>query len=789
MQETPRIIGRRDNLHVDGKIDHDDPLDDQAIWYLNGIIGVAGPDDELARAVLATMGEDGPATLAAALFETSGRSFPHDDAGGLCSAIVDYLIAPPAAQAPPEITDAPLQADDQARSAGVASGVDAMYKARHERQRAKAVVNRALRKAFWDTHAGRELRTPLAVAEARVARIFNLSEAEIGALSYIYTSSQRSELSAYLDNLPLQAYHACMAAAIGVPQTELKRMLGQTGRLVAMGFVRPDFLPPPHFALGSDIVSLYHDPESSPYYARPLEDFVRESDCQLFPLETYPVAPISRELVSAFLAGSGGHVLVHGEPGTGKTSFVVSAIMACGRPAFVLRLVDHPEERYPDYIKLKMAAYLCAGTGAILVVDESDSLINTASQKPGDAQVTKAWLTEFMDASGTPVVWIANDIEGVHEAVRRRFIYSLRFKGQTDAQRGQLWRRLASLSEAGRILRDEDIERLAKDYRVNASGISLALRGLEQAGRSGALRGEPELRHLSELLSRYQELVHGDEPTASVGRSAPARFVPEAISTDLPLKRVLSGLRGAAARVRSRLELESVGATVPTDILEGAEAKLLFYGPPGTGKTAYARYLAGELGLPLVQKRASDLLSMFVGQTEKSIAAVFAEAEDQGALLFLDEVDSLLLDRRSARESWARSQVNELLSRMEDYRGVLVCCTNYIEGLDPAVLRRFQWKVAFMPPEPAARLVLYRRYFEELAGSLDAEDERRVLALDGLCPGDLAAVHKAVASLHAGDEGEDGETGKMTHAELVRMLAGELRVRESGRPRALGFAS
>lgn len=774
MQETTRIIDRRDAPRVECKIDRDDPLDDQAIWYLNGIIGVAKPEGDLARAVLATMGEDGPAALAAALCEATGLPFLQDDAGSLCGAIEDYLSAPPAAQGRPE---------------DAAKGADAFSQARRELQRAQAAVNKALLKAFMDAHAGRELRTPLAAAEARVARIFNLSKAEIGALSYIYTLSQRHELSVYLDNLPLQTYHACMAAAIGVPQTELKRMLAQTGRLVSMGFVRPDYLPPPHFALGSDIVSLYRDPESSPYYARPLEDFVRESGCQLFPLETYPVAPISRELVSAFLAGSGGHILVHGEPGTGKTSFVVSAIMASGRPAFVLRLVDQPDERYPDYIKLNMAAYLCAGAGAILVVDESDSLINTASQKPGEAQVTKAWLTEFMDASGTPVVWIANDIEGVHEAVRRRFIYSLRFKGQTDAQRGQLWRRLASLSEAGRILGDEDIERLAKDYRVNASGISLALRGLEQAGRSGALCGEPELRHLSELLSRYQELVHGDEPTAAAVRGAPARFVPEAICTDLPLKRVLSGLRGAAARVRSRLELESVGATVPAEILEGAEAKLLFYGPPGTGKTAYARYLAGELGLPLVQKRASDLLSMFVGQTEKSIAAVFAEAEERGALLFLDEVDSLLLDRRSARESWARSQVNELLSRMEDYRGVLVCCTNFIEGLDTAVLRRFQWKVAFMPPEPAARLVLYRRYFEDLAGALDAEDERRVLALDGLCPGDLAAVHKAVASLHGGDEGEDGESGRTTHAELVRMLAGELRVRASGRPRALGFAS
>ena len=819
MKSDSRIIESRLEPRVVVQAERADPLDDQVIWYLDRIIGVAWPNGDLASAVLSVMGDDGPGLLAAALHRETACEFQSDSSRVLAGAIDEFISNPagfpgretaqpsrqsqPGGMVPDSMADSVSGADPFTNPAdmvppestravsgppsslpGPSSGSQGGQKAH---LRAHARVEKALFSVFQERFAGRTLGAPLAVAEERVARIFNLSSDEIAALSFLFTLSENNELASYMDALPLAVYHSCMAAATGMQTGELKKMLSVSGRLVSLGFVRPDFLPPPHYALGSDIAGLYRDPASSPLYARPVDDFVRESGCMLFPLETFPVSTIARELFTAFLAGQNGHLLVHGEPGTGKTSFVASAITGSGRQAFVLRLVGEGDERSPEFIKLRMAAYLCAGAGAILVVDEADSLINTASRKPGEALVTKAWLTEFMDAAGAPVVWIANDIEGVHEAVRRRFVYSLRFKGQTDAQRGQLWRRLAADSEAGRFLRDGDIERLSRDYRVNASGISVVLRGFDQASRSGVLGREAELRHLSELLTRYQTLVHGEEPDATGRSTVSARFVPEAVCTDVPMPRILAGLRGIAARVRSRLELEASGATVPDELVEGAEAKLLFYGPPGTGKTAYARYLATELDLPLVQKRASDLLGMFVGQTEKSIAAVFAEAEDRGALLFLDEVDSLVVDRRSARESWARSQVNELLSRMEDYRGVMVCCTNFMEGLDPAVLRRFQWKVAFRPPEPSARLALYRRYFEDMAGPLSDEDLLRIRAMGGLCPGDMAAVHRAVAGLKVRED--EAVMQVPTHAELASMLEAELRVRATGQARAIGFAN
>ena len=138
---------------------------------------------------------------------------------------------------------------------------------------------------------------------------------------------------------------------------------------------------------------------------------------------------------------------------------------------------------------------------------------------------------------------------------------------------------------------------------------------------------------------------------------------------------------------------------------------LLFHGLPGTGKTEFARYLADTLDRELIQKRASDLLSMWVGGTEKAIAEAFAQAEDSDAILLLDEADSLFLNREHAQYSWERSQTNELLTRMEAYSGVLVCCTNLLKNLDSAVLRRFAFKVAFQPLTEEGRVALFERYF------------------------------------------------------------------------------
>lgn len=170
---------------------------------------------------------------------------------------------------------------------------------------------------------------------------------------------------------------------------------------------------------------------------------------------------------------------------------------------------------------------------------------------------------------------------------------------------------------------------------------------------------------------------------------------------------------------------------------------LCFYGAPGTGKTALAEHMARAIGRPLIIKQASDLMSKYVGETEQNMAAMFREAEAEEAVLLLDEADSFLQDRRGAQRTYEVTEVNEMLQGMERFDGIFVCTTNLLDRLDQAALRRFTFKIKFMPLTPAQRERMF--LIEALGGDaagLTSERQQRLASLQQLCPGDFAAVKR-----------------------------------------------
>jgi hypothetical protein len=172
----------------------------------------------------------------------------------------------------------------------------------------------------------------------------------------------------------------------------------------------------------------------------------------------------------------------------------------------------------------------------------------------------------------------------------------------------------------------------------------------------------------------------------------------------------ISLLRGAVSAA-SDTDLAKVAAGLSA----ARSGRLCLYGPPGTGKSAYGRCLAEQLGIPLQITRSSDLMSMWVGGTEKNIARAFRQAEQDEALLLIDEVDSFLQDRRGAQRGWEVSLVNEMLTQMESFPGVFIASTNLMAGLDQAALRRFDLKVKFDFLRPEQAWELLRRQCEKLS--------------------------------------------------------------------------
>ena len=144
----------------------------------------------------------------------------------------------------------------------------------------------------------------------------------------------------------------------------------------------------------------------------------------------------------------------------------------------------------------------------------------------------------------------------------------------------------------------------------------------------------------------------------------------------------------------------------------------LFYGSPGTGKTMAVQVMANELGLDLYRIDLSQLTSKYIGETQKNIAALFRKAKNINAMLFFDEADSMFAKRSEVKDSndrYANADTAFLLQKLEDFEGIAILATNYVNNIDDAFKRRIKFMINFVFPTPEVRLSLWKKILPEAA--------------------------------------------------------------------------
>jgi len=204
---------------------------------------------------------------------------------------------------------------------------------------------------------------------------------------------------------------------------------------------------------------------------------------------------------------------------------------------------------------------------------------------------------------------------------------------------------------------------------------------------------------------------------------------------------------------------------------------LLMFGPPGTGKTEFVKYLGKELDRKVLVMKGSDILSKWVGESEQNIARAFRRAEQEHAILFFDEIDGLVQAREQASHSWEIAQVNELLQQMENFDGVMIAATNFCKNLDPAIIRRFTFKLEFDYLDDTGKKLFFERMFKTELTDAEFGDLK---AIRNLAPGDFRTVRQESFYL---DEGQ-------TNADLIAALREECLIKKDGDKTAkIGFAA
>ena len=444
----------------------------------------------------------------------------------------------------------------------------------------------------------------------------------------------------------------------------------------------------------------------------------------------------------------GVNLLFYGPPGTGKTEF---ARTLCGEVG--ARLYDIGRRELGPEAREAPSRWACLEYALESLADEPGAVILFDEMEDLPISIPKQWLNRLLEENRTPILWTCNaaDFYRDHQPFFiDRILHALEFRRVPPAAQEEVYRDVLS----GRGLTGETAAALAGEFSrmkdvtprqvalAADSAVTTALAEERSPEDAGSARADAVRR----AVARKRRLRRGPVPA---DETLPRLYDPALLRADRDLRELADRITSCGPR----------------------RMGLLFSGPPGTGKTAFVRHLADRWERELLVRRASDLLSKWVGDSEKNLAGAFAEARDTGAILVFDEADSLLADRRSAHHNWEVSQVNELLSQMERHPLPFACTTNLADRLDPAASRRFLFRAEFRPLDRPRIARAFRLFF-------DAEAPPEALSLTDLTPADFAGVRERAEVL-----------GTLAdHSWICRELAGEPRARRAGRKAgAIGF--
>jgi MoxR-like ATPase len=375
-------------------------------------------------------------------------------------------------------------------------------------------------------------------------------------------------------------------------------------------------------------------------------------------------------------------LLLRGAPGAGRRTFAV-ALAAARAKRVVTRELPSPKSPEDD-------AFSDAFRAAIRDARLADALLLVAIDEP-PARISPS-LERALAAAPRPLLVATGP--RAPQPTWAGTCRSVAVADPTAEMRCMLW---FDALGARQDLDPDEIELVAQRYYLRPAQIARAARGLA---------GTKDPPHLAAMLRAARgELSH------ALGEIA-ERVETRAGWDDVVLPDdVLRRLWQITARVRyADLVYDEWGFGVQSGVARGVAA--LFAGPPGTGKTMCAGIIANELGLELYRIDLSQVVSKWVGETEKNLSRVFDEARASRAVILFDEADSLFgkrTDVKSSSDRYANMEVNFLLQRIETYEGIAILTTNFQQSVDEAFRRRLQFRIEFPSPDAASRVALWKR--------------------------------------------------------------------------------
>jgi SpoVK/Ycf46/Vps4 family AAA+-type ATPase len=433
----------------------------------------------------------------------------------------------------------------------------------------------------------------------------------------------------------------------------------------------------------------------------------------------------------------------HGPAGTGKKTLAAALCGELGIPLLAVdlrRVLDGPHD-FEEGLRAVMREAILRPAALFLehfdlLVDDDDEKLSAHRRTLAAAVGDFSWLTFIATANE----WEPGGTFGEHlllgvalpapDAEERALLWdALADEGDSFAP-GVEWKELAARFRlTPGQLRDAHVA--ARNYAHLREGDGAQVRA-DDLNRAGRAQSNQRLGKLARKLSLRHDWADLILPPDS-----------------------LAHLRELCAQMRHRQTVFGAwGFERRLSLRRGLCA--LFRGPSGTGKTMAVEVIARALELDAYKIDLSTVVSKYIGETEKNLSRIFAEAEDSNAVLFFDEADALFGKRsevKDAHDRYANIETGYLLQRIEEFEGLVILATNLRKNIDEAFFRRMSVAVEFPFPEEADRYRLWRRHFPDAAPVADDVDFNFLAGRLQLAGGNIKNIAVGAAFMAAANSG------------------------------------
>ena len=560
-----------------------------------------------------------------------------------------------------------------------------------------------------------------------------LSDEEIHLLQCNYRCYTNRTISSILNTFTDTCQKEILARMLGISFKQYSARIRQDSKLRLYGFIDEEG------KIEDDFIDCVEVGSMQPFFC----DLLKKVDCTYcYNMESFNVSDNAKNLMSRMLKSNESlSLLLYGKPGSGKTEFAKALAKESGLKVYLFKNErELSGEKDQDVLSRLNCLLSMSSSDCLYIIDEADTILRTCDSTFFGMKIPskiKGTVNKMLEESRNKIIWIVNFTSQIDESTLRRFTYSYKFDSMTRKQLRSITESKLKTLELPEETNNQILD-LMEQYKVTGASVDnviktikcLRAEGAAEAGAgAGADNVQPLVQSVKSVLKENSLLINGRSRMRETVSSSYDLSVLNASMEPAQIVRMVQNARDFAEKSNTGNEAQN-------------GIRMLFYGVSGTGKTEFARYIAEQLGKKILLKRVSDIVSKWVGETEQNIRDAFDEATRTDSILLFDEADSFFADRNNAQHSWERTQVNEFLTQMEEFPGILICTTNLKNVMDSAMNRRFHIITEFRPLVAEGIRTLLGRYFADM--TFEEKQVRRLEEMNSVTPGDFSVLASRV---------------------------------------------